>query len=528
MEAEQLRLILGGEPGDGRTTEILLDVDGRRRVNDADFDDLEPWLEHLVTLDLTGLPNANLVVGALLHDRRRDPARAMQLAQAAHVDFAAADDPEGLIQAALLLGHLAWWVGQTDDAVTWWGQAGGLPTEPASPAGLAPLRAADDLIADGHLSQAVPESHHAYAVTVAEGSVVDEAHATLFSGLVALESGALTRAVETLEMADDLFAEIPQPRDAALWPLVAMGLGEIAARRGQVERALDQFALAARRAIEVERPGLAAVARAMPALDLSGQVDGDLLVEVQQAAQDICADDHHWFAHQLVERALATALITAGETTQGLDLAERIAATARNPLLRAKALLLVARARRALDLDAVAEVLDEAVATFLIEGADLWAVEALLERAAIDPTKASAALELAYDRTSDDEAFDRLWQRRPRLVVELSATRRPVFRVDADVLALGAKGERLTEVVVKAGEAGIHWETVAARLWPDEDDAERIKSRLTSLTSLVRGRLGPDGWRLRRDGPRFRFIALAADIVIVADEANPARTLMNR
>lgn len=528
MEAEQLRLILGGEPGDGRTTEMLLDGDGRRRVHQADFDDLDPWVDHLVTLDLTGLPNASLVVGAFLHDRRRDPARALQLAEAARVDFAAADDPDGVIQATLLLGHLAWWVGRTDEATAWWGQAGGLPTEPASPAGLAPLQAADELIASGHLSQAVPESHRAYAITVAEGSVLDEAHATLFSGLVAMESGALSRSVETLEMADDLFAEIPEPRDAALWPLVAMGLGEIAARRGQVERALDQFALAARRAVEVDLPGLAAVARAMPALDLSGQVAGDLLADARQAAQDIGADDHHWFARQLVDRALATALITAGEASEGLDLAERIAATARNPLLRAKALLLVARARRALDLDVVADVLDEAVATFLTEGADLWAVEALLERAEVDPTKASAALEQAYAHTSDDVAFDRLWQRRPRLVVELSATRRPVFRVDADVLALGAKGERLTEVVVKAGEAGIHWETVAARLWPDEDDAERIKSRLTSLTSLVRGRLGPDGWRLRRDGPRFRFIALAADIVIVADEASPARTLMSR
>jgi hypothetical protein len=82
---------------------------------------------------------------------------------------------------------------------------------------------------------------------------------------------------------------------------------------------------------------------------------------------------------------------------------------------------------------------------------------------------------------------------------------------------LGAKGERLAEVVVRSGDAGVHWETVAMALWPDEDDSDRIKSRLTSLTALVRRRLGADGWRLRRDGPLFSFITLAADVRVHAD-----------
>jgi tetratricopeptide (TPR) repeat protein len=527
VEAERLRLALGGETADGQTIEALLDADGRRRVREAALDDLEPWAADLVALDLTGRPDANLLVAAVLHRIRRHPARALELAQAAHDRFMATSDQDGLALATLLLGHVAWWRGDTDAAIAWWDQAGGLPIEQAIPASLAPFRAAGDLIAEGHLSQAVPGSHHAYAITVAEGSVVDEAHATLLSGLVALDTGALDRSVETLERADDLFAEIPRPRDAALWPLVAMGLGEIAGRRGQVDRAVAEFAAAARRADELGRPSLSAVARAMPALDLSGQVEGDLLAVAQQAERDIRDDDHHWFARQLIERALATALLASGDADQALDVAESIAATSRNALLRAKALLLVARARRALDLDGVADVLDEAIETFLGEGAELWAVEALLERAEIDPSQASASLEQAYTQTGDDLAFERLWQHRPRLVVELSGNRRPVFRVESHVLALGAKGERLAEVVVKAGDAGIHWETVAARLWPDEDDAERIKSRLTSLTSLVRGRLGPDGWRLRRDGPRFQFIALAADIVIVTDEASPVRALLS-
>ena len=55
----------------------------------------------------------------------------------------------------------------------------------------------------------------------------------------------------------------------------------------------------------------------------------------------------------------------------------------------------------------------------------------------------------------------------------------------------------------------------------------KVHHGFTSLTSLVRGRLGPEGWRLRRDGPRFQFISLAADIVIVTDDSAPMRALMS-
>ena len=68
--------------------------------------------------------------------------------------------------------------------------------------------------------------------------------------------------------------------------------------------------------------------------------------------------------------------------------------------------------------------------------------------------------------------------------------------------------------MIRAGETGVHWETVAADLWPDEDGAARIKSRITSLTALVRQRLGTEAWRLRRDGPRFSFILLEGDRVL--------------
>jgi hypothetical protein len=517
----ELRLVLGTAATDDTALVDLLEADAPRRLAELDLADLEPWIDDLASLDLHDRPDAALLVATLLHRLADEPTRAAALARSARDAYDDRGDHDGVVQAGLLLGYIAWRAGDLGAANEWWDQTGGLPADRANPPGLAPFRAAADLIADGHLRRAVPDTHHAYAITVAEGSVIDEANATVLSGLVTMDTGAYDRATEMLERADDLYSEITSPGDAALWPLVALGLGEIAARRGQVDRALAHFAAAGRRGVDVRRPALTAVAEAFPALHLSHQAPGDLLTPARAALAVLQDDQAHWFARQLAERAVATASLATGDPETALELAEATAATVGNVMLRAKTLVLVAAARRALGRPGVAEALDEAIATFLDEGADLWAVEALLQRADLDPAQASPFLELAHTHTGDDVAFERLWRQRPRFVVELSGTRRPVFRLGSQVLALGAKGERLAEAVVRAGDAGTHWETVAARLWPDEDDAERIKSRLTSLTALVRGRLGPDGWRLRRDGPRFRFISIAAEVVILTDDVTP-------
>ena len=524
VESGQLSLVLGGSADDDTGLADLLDADARRRLVALELADLEPWIDDLAALDLRGRPDAALLVATLLHRLADDPTRAGALARAARRSYADRGDDDGVTQAGLLLGYVAWRSGDLAAANDWWDRTGDPAADRAAPPALAPFRAAADLIARGHLRQAVPDSHHAYAISVAEGSVIDEANATLLSGLVTMDTGAFDRAMEMLERADDLFGEITSPGDAGLWPLVALGAGEIAARRGQVDEALAQFAAAGRRARDVRRPSLEAVAEAMPALHLSGQAPGDLLGPARAALDALRDDQAHWFARQVAERAVATAYLATDDAESALELAETTAATVGNILLQAKALVLVAAARRVLGRPGVADALDQSIATFLDEGADLWAVEALLARAELDSEQASPFLELAYTHTGDDPAFGRLWQQRQLFVVELSGARRPVFRLGAQVMALGAKGERLAEAVVRAGDAGIHWETVAARLWPDEDDADRIKSRLTSLTALVRGRLGPDGWRLRRDGPRFRFIAIAAEVVILTD-ATPTGAL---
>ena len=183
--------------------------------------------------------------------------------------------------------------------------------------------------------------------------------------------------------------------------------------------------------------------------------------------------------------------------------------------MRAKALMLVGSARVALGQpDLAAAAFDEALETFLADGVDLWSVEALLELADIRSEGASEALEQAYRLTHDDVAFARLWARRPPLVLDVTRGVRPQFRSGDHLLRLGTTGAELAAIVIRAGETGVHWESVAGELWPHEDGEARIKSRITSLTALVRQRLGTEAWRLRRDGPRFSFILLEGDQVI--------------
>ena len=106
-----------------------------------------------------------------------------------------------------------------------------------------------------------------------------------------IDTGQLARAADTLLRADDLFAEVEPEILAAMWPLVPLGLSEIAARRGQGDAALAYYAEARELATRLGRPGLLAVARAMPAVHLPYQRElpwplEDVLAEAEAAVGD--------------------------------------------------------------------------------------------------------------------------------------------------------------------------------------------------------------------------------------------------
>jgi tetratricopeptide (TPR) repeat protein len=514
-----LRSIIGVVDSRVSTEDGLEDV-ARARLLANDTADLDELRHELATLDLTDHPYSALLVATLQH-RRRDPvASTRQLAEGALGVFSRRDDLEGTALAQLLLGHIAWWEGDTVEAAKRWDAAADLPIAHATPAELAPFRVVIDMFDRGSYSHTEPQAHQAYAVAMVEGSTIDEANATVIAGLVMIDTGKLAQATDTLLRAQDLFDEIGPEGLAALWPLVPLGLSEIAARRGRRDEALACYAEARALSTRLDRPGLLALARAMPAVHLPYQPElpwslDQALADAEEAVEVFRTKVAHPIVEQFVERAVAAAQLAVGRPEDALETATAGADEAPNPLMRSKALMLVGAARVALGQpDLATAAFEEALETFTADGVDLWAVEALLELADVRAGGASEALEQAYRLTHDDPAFDRLWARRPQLVLDVAPGRRPRFLSGEDQLRLGTTGAELAAIVIRAGETGVHWETVARDLWPDESGAARIKSRITSLTALVRQRLGTEAWRLRRDGPRFSFILLEGDRVV--------------
>ena len=513
MARGRLWLTLGLEGGEGPVEDVL-EEQGRRRVLGGDVDEFVACVDDLLTLDLTGYPNAALLVARVLQRSLRALDRAWKLAISADAAFAAAGDIEGLGAAEMVLGDLAWQRGDVSGADGHWSAAMDHEAAGPSAAGLLTLRAAADFLTIGDVDRSMPRVHEAYAATVIDGTEVDEALATLLGGLLLMDTGDLDRANDALQRADDLFGEVPAEADAAMWPLVPLGLGEVAARRGDAVQGRALFEQGVEMATKMRRPSLVVVARAMVPLHFSAEDPVAALAQATDTVALAAQGGSHWFARQLADRALAEAYLANGQLDEAAAQAAHCVERAANPLLRAKCLMISARVdlRRGRTTEAVT-ALNEAATTFLSRGTYLWGVEALLVLAGADPERAPEYLGLAFDRTGPDPAFRRLWDRRPPFVVTLGPGDECRFTLDQQDLRLGDKGEQLVVEAVRSGDAGLHWEQAAAALWPEDTNHERIKSRLTSLTSLVRGRLGSEGWRLRRDGPLFLFVAFGAQVI---------------
>jgi len=511
MARGRLWLTLGLEGGVGPVEEVL-EEQGRRRVLTGDVDELRACVDDLLSLDLADRPNAEMLVARVLQRSLRSPDHAHALATRAHEAFAAAGDVEGLGAVETVLGDLAWQGGEVAEADAHWSAA--MEHEAAGPSstGLLTLRAAADFLTIGDVDRSMPRVHEAYAATVVDGSEVDEAMATLLGGLLIMDTGDLDRSSDALQRANDLFAEVASEQDAAMWPLVPIGLGEVAVRRGDPVQARARFDEGLTMATRMGRPLLAIAARAMVPLHLSNEDPAAALALAIETVA-LTEPDVHWFVRQLADRALAEALLAHGDFDAAAEQAAICVERAANPLLRAKCLMIQGRVDLARGNAAQAIVaLNDAATTFLSRGTYLWAVEALLLLATADPARAPEYLGLAFDRTGADGAFLRLWAQRPTFVVTLGPGHECRFTLDKRELRLGDKGEQLVVETVRSGEAGLHWEQAAAALWPEDTNHDRIKSRLTSLTSLVRGRLASEGWRLRRDGPLFVFVAFGAQV----------------
>jgi len=189
--------------------------------------------------------------------------------------------------------------------------------------------------------------------------------------------------------------------------------------------------------------------------------------------------------------------------------------------VRGRALAAVGRASAGVEvLRAATERLDRG-------GARLWLIEGLLALGAlaaegdVDVDLAADAYARAHEVTC---ALDHvgaalaagLWARdAPAMQVSVIGTKE--VTVGGVPVRLGDRPEQLVLAVLLAGPSGAHWESVATWLWPDEADAGKLKSRVSSATNLARKGLGAQAWRLARDASLLRVHRLGLEVDLDAE-----------
>ncbi len=202
---------------------------------------------------------------------------------------------------------------------------------------------------------------------------------------------------------------------------------------------------------------------------------------------------------EMARRGQARVIASRGQPGEAIELLDGIEPTtfqgAVTTVLLARLLIGQGnQARATAALGPAVEVLDRA-------GANRAAVEALmlLGSVAAAEVERSDAYARALSLSTSDPLFEACWATRPPMNVRVIGQK--ALAVGNEPLDLGDRAEQLFISVLVSGEAGAHWETVAAWLWPDEADMAKLKSRVSSTTNLCRKALGSEAWRLVREGP---------------------------
>lgn len=348
------------------------------------------------------------------------------------------------------------------------------------------------------------------ALGIAEGRDDRHAVATLLThlGLMRFLLGEPDGAELALGRADDLFRRLPLRPGNSRWPLVPCYRALLLNGEDRVEEAIAEFDRARELAEQLDEPAYAAIADARFAIVHGGHPAAP---ERAERAASVPLDVPKGWTGSLRARAIAGAALAHGDAARARSASlEAIGADA-NPLEDAQAEVVLAVAEAALGHRGVAAARIESALTLLeVLDAAYPLVTAEIYGADLLPARAAELLARADERSGDNPLYARVWSHRPVVVV----TTGPAPSVVAGNRALPLRGRPLQLVaeVAGAGPGGLHWERLAARLWPDEGDPARLRSRITTTTADARKALGAEAWRLRREGPTLCFALRNAEV----------------
>ena len=508
---------------EGETFEEALDREARTMVVESRAETLLPLLHHLITLDLSDLPFAQLLVALVANaDVPKRTQLTFAMLDEATATFSARPDADGEAIAAWVRGNVLLGLGDVAGAARAWKRAADLdPTtdlvEDMSLANLA--------YASYGVSGNVDEALHLAAAAVGSARARDhgrgEGLALVYTAYLQIMSGRFAQAEEALATAAEAFGRANQDDGPPYeWPLVYAGIGALAGLRGLPEQADTEFLRGVLLARHLENPWYEAIVRTLRA-DHTMHFDSRRAhVDCRWALHEFEDVTDRWWG-TIVLRVRADAALAAGEVEASRQLALGALERLENPVERGRCLVSLSRALLASDdQNGAAQRADEAVRSLEPTGASFLLCEALLLLADCDPLRAPDAIERARELSTDDTAYARLWAARPNLRTQVLG-RAVVCVGSVPVRFRTTRAELLVLMLTVAGGRAIDAGQVAAALWP-EGAGTKVASNLSTATYDARQALGSEAWRLHRRGSQL-WLDLDGAFVDLDDAMRRAR-----
>lgn len=505
---------LGGTRPDQKLWPYLADV---VRVQT----DGHPWAQLLIAATLVGIVTRGAPVPIPEHAPDVDELLASVLRA-----FEERGDTDGEGVAAMVRGNREFGRGRLAQAVTWWTRARELLGDqiPAHELTLAHLSLA--AYEQGDLTGAQASADEAAAVAHLRANHEAEGVACIYRAMFASYSGEFSRVEAALEEAEAAFDRVPLGSRQVERPLVHAAWGVLLALRGSREESEGAFA----RALEIAQtngiPWFEAVTRALRA-EFTAAFDPARAIDDGKRSTEFFSStgDDWWWNWAVRAQAIAARHTTNFHTSS--DLLRRAFARDQNAIERGRTLVelgvtLVEAGEREEALEALRG------ARRLLEGtgADYWLARTLIALSRADPVSGSQhraqALALAPEQ-------DPAWL---GLVaggsLEVRVLGQPMVLIaDEPVVFNSRRAELAVYALALAEERGIEPRELMERLWPGSA-SDRSSQRLRGMIWEARRALGPEGWRIGREGERWVLDHTGVCVDLIMARANAATALSER
>ena len=442
------------------------------------------------------------LLGAAACRVERDPTDALvaELVATAELAFDAADDDVGRAAAALVTARQASRRARYPEAGAAWRSALDLGGDAVDALPLLGNLSMEHYLR-GDLQRAISASEEAYGRAAELDRPADAARSLVFASLYALGLGDLRRTEHLVALAERVFADVDPDVPRYEQPVLPITRGQLAGLRGDVESARACFATARQMTSEVGAEWLGRIlwARMVETMALLGARPDAVELRAELDELPDLPDDG---VEAMAERARGLAAVVAEDPDtaeahlrRAVDLPSSIVEQTRARLALGEALV------RFGDLGEATEVLQVARAQLDGLGARYWRARCLVVLGRADARHRQRWEVVARAIDDGDVAYRVLFA--PPGGVRFDLTGRRAIEVGGRPISFATRNAELAVYALAvAGPEGLDTGQVARSLWPNADET-RLGPRVRTMLWHIRTALGPEAWRLERDGDRL-------------------------